>query len=397
MTDIFISYSKADHAIALKLSAFLEAEGWSVWWDRDLSAGEIYRDEIMRELSAARAVIVLWTQTSVKSDWARAEAGRAKADGKLIPVKAPGLTYSDIPLPFGEMHTENLTATNLIRAAVVAQLSKPAVAPSALWTVTRTIRLQVLTWTGIIGGAVTIFSSLRGLFNLADWAHWIVSHWHEWTQAFWASALSWIGLHVHPAFAPPLSFTVFLVMVVVGTVLRTETPAYSDGRSRVTRSKAQLLKSIAARVGIYLICCVVFFAIAAAATFNHVDSNYMVALLATFAVAPLAPIIWASQERLQCLALAVLLTLFWITLAVVPLVPIAAKISDADHLALGASGIFSAMLVPVGVIAIESLAPVKSINQRLLFLATGALLLVALNAMSRLGLQQLLEKTSSSL
>src|SRR6267142_2637912 len=112
MTDIFISYSKADHAIALKLSAFLEAEGWSVWWDRDLSAGEVYRDEIMRELSGARA-----------------EAGRAKADGKLIPVKAPGLTYSDIPLPFGEMHTENLTATDLIRAAVVAQLSKPAVAP----------------------------------------------------------------------------------------------------------------------------------------------------------------------------------------------------------------------------------------------------------------------------
>jgi hypothetical protein len=32
MADIFISYSKADHALALKLSAFLEAEGWTVWW-----------------------------------------------------------------------------------------------------------------------------------------------------------------------------------------------------------------------------------------------------------------------------------------------------------------------------------------------------------------------------
>jgi hypothetical protein len=255
----------------------------------------------------------------------------------------------------------------------------------------------LLTWTGIIGGAVTIFSSLRGLVNLADWAHWIVSHWHEWTQGFWSAALAWIGLRVHPAFVPPLSFTVFLVMVVVGTVLRTETPAYPDGRARVTRSKAQLLKSIAARVGIYLICCVVFFAVAAAATLNEVDADYMLALLATFAVAPLAPIIWASQERLQCLALAALLTLFWIALAVVPLVPIAANISKADHLALGSSGIFSAMLVPVGAIAIESLAPVKSINQRLLFLATGALLLVALNAMSRLGLHHLLETTGSPL
>ena len=197
MADIFISYSKADRELALKLSAFLEAEGWTVWWDRSLSAGDAYRDEIMKELAAARAVIVIWTQTSITSDWARAEAGRAKAEGKLIPVKVPGLTYSEIPLPFGEMHTENVTATDLVRAAVVAELSKPAVAPSTLWLATRTVRLQLLTWAGIIGGSVTIFSNLRGFLNLADWARWIVTHWHEWTQAFWTAAFSWIGIPIH--------------------------------------------------------------------------------------------------------------------------------------------------------------------------------------------------------
>jgi hypothetical protein len=103
MSDIFISYSKADHALALKLSAFLESEGWSVWWDKSLGAADLYRDEIMKQLAAARAVITIWTENSVRSDWVRAEAGRAKADGKLIPVKTPDLTYGDIPLPFGEM------------------------------------------------------------------------------------------------------------------------------------------------------------------------------------------------------------------------------------------------------------------------------------------------------
>jgi hypothetical protein len=397
MTDIFISYSKADHTLAAKLSAFLEAEGWNVWWDRNLSAGETYRDEIMRKLSAARAVIVIWTQSSIKSDWARAEAGRAKAEGKLIPVKAPGLTYSDIPLPFGEMHTENVTATDLIRAAVVAQLAKPTVAPSSLWLATRAVRLQFLTWAGIIGGAITIFSSLRGLVNLADWARWIVSHWHEWTQAFWAIVPSWIGLHVHPAFAPSLSFTTFLVMLVVGTVLRTETPGDPGDPSRITRSKAQWLKSVALRVGIYLVCCAIFFTVVAAATLSKADADTMLALLATFAVAPLVPITWASQDRLQCLALALLLTLFWIALAVVPLFPIAVEISRAEPVALGAAMILSAMLVPVGAIAIESLTSVKLINHRLLFLAIGALLLVALNAISRLGLHHFLETTSASL
>src|SRR5262247_1372781 len=106
MSDICISYAKADHALALKLSAFLESEGWSVWYDKNLGAADLYRDEIMKQLAAARAVITIWSQNSIKSDWVRAEAGRAKADGKLIPVKTSELTYADIPLPFGEMHIE---------------------------------------------------------------------------------------------------------------------------------------------------------------------------------------------------------------------------------------------------------------------------------------------------
>lgn len=101
--DVFISYSKSDHALALKLSTFLESEGWSVWWDKSLGAADHYRDEITKQLVAARAVITIWSPNSIKSDWVRAEAGRAKAEGKFITVKTPELTYADIPLPFGEM------------------------------------------------------------------------------------------------------------------------------------------------------------------------------------------------------------------------------------------------------------------------------------------------------
>ena len=71
MADVFISYSKADHALALKLSAFLEAEGWTVWWDKSLAAADLYRDEIMKQLAAARAVITIWTPNSIRSDWVR--------------------------------------------------------------------------------------------------------------------------------------------------------------------------------------------------------------------------------------------------------------------------------------------------------------------------------------
>src|SRR5262245_23311840 len=129
MADIFISYSKADRDKVVMLAAYLESEGWTVWWDTNLAAGDQYRDDIMKELAAARAVIVVWTQTSIKSDFVRAEAGQAKAQVKLIPVKDEDVNYGDIPLPFGEMHTEDLQKRPLIRAAVVAQLARPEVQP----------------------------------------------------------------------------------------------------------------------------------------------------------------------------------------------------------------------------------------------------------------------------
>jgi hypothetical protein len=158
MADVFISYSKPDRDLVAKLSTYLEAEGWSVWYDKGLVPGDAFRDEIMKQLAAARAVITVWTENSVKSEWVRAEAGRAKADGKLIPTKTPSLPYDAIPLPFGEMHTENVTSFELMRAAVVAQLAKPAVTPSPFRLAAKNVQFQLLTWVGIIGGAITLFT-----------------------------------------------------------------------------------------------------------------------------------------------------------------------------------------------------------------------------------------------
>src|SRR6478752_9340666 len=216
MADIFISYSKADHALALKLSAFLEAEGWSVWWDRSLGAADLYRDEIMKQLAAARAVISIWTPNSIKSDWVRAEAGTAKKEGKLIPVKTTDVAYADIPLPFGEMHTENVGSTDLIRAAVVAQLAKPAVEPTAWASLTKGFKYEVLTWVGIVGGALTLFTNINAVLELADWARLLVQHWKEWTHAFWVWAFGWLGIHLAPEWTPVLSFLLFGSLLTIG-------------------------------------------------------------------------------------------------------------------------------------------------------------------------------------
>jgi hypothetical protein len=199
---------------------YYNAEGWKVWWDTSLATADLYRDEIMKQLASARAVIAIWTANSIRSDWVRAEAGRAKAEGTLIPVKTADVAYADIPLPFGEMHTENLESSELIRAAVVSQLAKPAVEPSAAALLTKGFKYELLTWVGIIGGALTLFTNLRSVLKLADWARFLVQHWKEWTHAFWLWVFGWLGIHVLPEWTAILSFLLFGSLLAIGQAIK---------------------------------------------------------------------------------------------------------------------------------------------------------------------------------
>src|SRR5215813_10978358 len=223
MADVFVSYAKTDRPLASKLVAMLEAEGWKVCWDTSLAIGDDFRNEIMTELGRARAVIVIWTDASIKSDWVRSEAGRAQADRKLIPVKLEHLTYKDLPPPFDVLHTENVSENDKIRAAVIAQLAKPSVEPSAAALLTKGFRYELLTWVGIVGGALTLFTNLGAVLKLADSTRLLVQNWKEWTHAFWGWAFGWLGIHLAPEWTPllpVLTFSSFGLFLVIGQAVR---------------------------------------------------------------------------------------------------------------------------------------------------------------------------------
>ena len=67
MSDIFISYKREEQATARKLANALESEGWTVWWDPKLRAGEHFDDVIEKALNEAKCVIVTWSKRSVQS------------------------------------------------------------------------------------------------------------------------------------------------------------------------------------------------------------------------------------------------------------------------------------------------------------------------------------------
>src|SRR5262245_21255806 len=68
--------------------------------------GDRFLEEIKHQIELAKAVIVIWTESAVKSEWVLAEATLANARKKLVTVRDAGLDVHEIPLPFNTWHAE---------------------------------------------------------------------------------------------------------------------------------------------------------------------------------------------------------------------------------------------------------------------------------------------------
>lgn len=102
MADIFISYASVDRARAQILAEALPKHGWSVWWDRNIPPGKTFSQVIKEELEAAKCVIVVWSKTSVASEWVEIEAAEAKQRKVLVPALIDDVAKA-IPLEFRRM------------------------------------------------------------------------------------------------------------------------------------------------------------------------------------------------------------------------------------------------------------------------------------------------------
>jgi hypothetical protein len=139
MSDIFLSYARADRDKAAGLAGALERRGWSVWWDNDIPAGKTWAEVIQRALEDARCVVVLWSPASVRSHWVNTEAREGLRRNVLVPVLLEALA---MPLEFRSLQAADLAGWPEVAAdeelaklfaAVAANLgpSKGAVAPAS--------------------------------------------------------------------------------------------------------------------------------------------------------------------------------------------------------------------------------------------------------------------------
>lgn len=105
MTDIFISYARKDRDRVKILAHALKSHGWSVFWDPTIPPGATWRDTISAAVSAARCVIVIWSEASVQSNWVSEEAEEGRKRQVLVPVR---IDKVDPPLGFRHVQAANL-------------------------------------------------------------------------------------------------------------------------------------------------------------------------------------------------------------------------------------------------------------------------------------------------
>jgi TIR domain len=182
--DVFISYAKGDRARAAELASALEANGWSVWWDRDIPPGRTFDEVIEEALTQTRSVVVLWSAESVKSRWVRTEASAAAERGTLVPALIEPVT---IPLEFRRLEAADLTGWHGERshpelqqlvatlAGLIRADTRPAATSTATPAVVRGPRLRrVPVWLPALGafiagaGLVYLVTARDGTSNRAS-------------------------------------------------------------------------------------------------------------------------------------------------------------------------------------------------------------------------------------
>lgn len=99
---VFVSYAHHDRVWAQAIINRLQEAGYTVWWDGLIPAGERFRAQISEALDSAKAVVVLWSESSLQSDWVQDEAGVGRDHRRLVPISIDG---SQPPLGFRQIQS----------------------------------------------------------------------------------------------------------------------------------------------------------------------------------------------------------------------------------------------------------------------------------------------------
>lgn len=107
LADVFISYSRLDHDRVQPIADRLTSLGYTIWWDKHLRAGQVFVEEIERQLDDAKAVLTAWSVNACNSTWVYAESSRGLDDDKFLQLRLDG---ARLPLPFEALQVADMSS-----------------------------------------------------------------------------------------------------------------------------------------------------------------------------------------------------------------------------------------------------------------------------------------------
>ncbi len=105
MAGVFVSYQRQDAKAAAVIALDLERSGFQIEIDQRIPIGASWDRDIEKAIGRAGAVVVLWSKTSVESDWVRREARFGARRKVLCPAVIDACT---IPLEFSDLQAADL-------------------------------------------------------------------------------------------------------------------------------------------------------------------------------------------------------------------------------------------------------------------------------------------------
>jgi len=168
---LFLSYARADEASARRLANALEQSGYTVWWDALIEGGAAFGRSIAEALDSADAVLVLWSKTSVDSDWVKDEAAQGRERHRLIPLSLDG---TQPPLGFRQYQVIDLSHWHgrrnapqfaAIERAIGMALGQAPAAHGSAPTSRRTLLVGGSAAAAAIAGGGAWFAWDRGMFG----------------------------------------------------------------------------------------------------------------------------------------------------------------------------------------------------------------------------------------
>jgi hypothetical protein len=87
VTDVFISYAGEDRSRVEAIIRQLQKEGLTLSWDQQIPSGTSYGEFLRNALLHSRLVLVVWSKSSIQSDWVCSEAEFARSRMRLVACK----------------------------------------------------------------------------------------------------------------------------------------------------------------------------------------------------------------------------------------------------------------------------------------------------------------------